>query len=230
MLKQFLFNSLPFYFGLHDFNKDANGEGTLERYLSAFEDELQLYKDDVSGFIQNADPKEAHEELLQYISAIQGYPPETFHIQSSFRNNLRLHTHITQGRGRIETARDYFKALGADLEVTELPNQGKSSYDNPLTLYDKPTFRDQGCNLCRYYDINILDPEHNIPVLNITPVPTWAIENLTRIFEYLLPINCFITNLYYNDDLVLDPVILIRKYSTSNNHLRINGPNIIRKV
>ena len=229
MFQRFLFNSLPFFFGVYDYNKDPNKQGTLERFLGIFSDELNSYKGEVDGLASIFDPRTCPSSHLSFTSGYQGFPPETFFVEELFRKNLESHPAIRLGRGRIETARNYFKTLGADLDLTELPNQGPSLYDNDQE-YDNNYKWDQGCSLCRYYDVDILDPLNNLPMLSQDLIPAWVIENLLRIWEYLLPINCYITNIYYNGALILDPAIVIRKYSSNNDHIRINAPNIIRKV
>ena len=229
MFQRFLFNSLPLFFGIYDHNKDSNKQGTLERFLGIFSDELDSYKSEVDGLASIFNPRLCPSSHLSITSWYQGFPPETFFVEELFRKNLESHPAIRLGRGRIETAQNYFKTLGADLELTEILGQGPSLYDNSLE-YDNNYKWDQGCSFCRYYDVDILDPLNNLPMINQDPIPSWVIENLLRIWEYLLPINCYITNIYYNGNLILDPVIVIRKYSSSNDHIRINAPNIIRKV
>jgi hypothetical protein len=225
----YFFGSLPGFFKVADYEKDVNSKGQLERYLSIFQTEAETYKEDITRFDSLTQPTGVPLQYLSFLSALLGNPPNTFNNNSVFRNILRVLPWVLFSRGTEGAAVSFFKILGIDFALEQLPVSEEAKYDND-NHFDSTSLFDSSKAYCRYYKAILTDTENLIPVLGEDPVPDWALLNLTRIFEYLLPINCFISEVIYNDLLILDPVIIIRKYSSSNLDLRISFTSIIRKV
>jgi len=221
------FGSLPVFFKLRDSYKDTNDQGILERFLSIFEIESEEVKNVISETPILLDPEDCPEDYLTFLASVRGNPPASFRDNQSFIKIVQYTPWVVYGRGTLKTVSDFFSLLGLGITLENIEKE-KISYD--LANHDQSNLYDTSITYCRYYKANILDPNNLVPALGEEPVPLWAISNLIRVFEYLLPINIFISEITYNDTTILDPLIIIRKYSNMDTDIRISANSVIRII
>jgi phage tail-like protein len=226
-LRILMSESLPPYFSLADHNRDHNGQGTLIRFLSIFEEEAKHIKQDIET-LKNQDPENLPEPLLSHLAPLKGNPPTVFRNTLKYRKILKEIFDILSRRGTLEAVGLFFSLLGLNVEFNPVLVNPESKYDQDK--YDFPVLFDTSVSYCRYYNLALEDPDNQVPYLGEDPLPLWAIRNLLDILNFLLPINVFITELSYNGTVIISPLIVLRKYSPLDTDLRIIAESIIRKV
>jgi len=224
-LQNLFFKSLPSFFEEYDSYKDQDGKGLLERYLESFQTETEESLIPINNMGLLKDPLQVLEDYLAYLSEDYGKPPTIFKDTSLFRKVLKDINFVKPQRGTEKGAINFFLILGTQLELTF--ETYSTSYDN--AQYNNPESRyDRSISYCAYYTANIIDPDGNLPILGQEEIPIWAIENLLKIFEYLLPINAFLERILYNGEEIITPTQYLRKYSESDEDLREVGNTILR--
>jgi len=248
-LEPFFFGSLPDYFFHRDSYKilpldgdspfdatfddtfqvnagSVSYEGFLQRFTTTLQREMETFLGPIQGLPNLVNPKLSNESHLSFLAGIYGYPPSVFNLDPKYRKMLSIIHNIKFRRGTLKAVEDYFKAIGLIIELTPIEPDG---YFYDQAYYDG-AFYDQQCNLCRYYDFALTDPNGDFLFFAEDPVPVWAVENLIKIFEYLLPVNAFIRQGTYEGDVIVDPDWVLRKYTDSIEDLRISSANVIRRV
>lgn len=228
-LAPFFFNSLPLYFKARDTNKDLEGKGVLERYISSIMDEAEEIKSTISGLENLVNPSTTTNEYITLLASLLGNPPATFRDNTFYRKLNTVIAWILYYRGTEKGFINFFSILGIQATLELLPSSEPTRFDDGK-LFDDVNLYDSGKVFCRYYKTVLMDPESNVPVLGEDPIPGWAISNLLRIFEYLLPINAFLSEVDYNGEIILDPTIIIRKYSSLDTDIRTSANLVIRRI
>lgn len=185
LFKNYLFSLLPVYFKREDTNKDNNGEGTLERYMQIFGEELD---DEVIPKLENildiVDANTTPSNLINTLSDTLGNPPDIFLDEALYRKLLRYVSSIYKIKGTAFSYQVYFGLLGYNATILELPPDEEDYYDTGI-LYDTlAQDYDEGCKECS--DYYIILTKNDDP---LSPVDQTTLDKLHSIVYFVEPIN-----------------------------------------
>jgi phage tail-like protein len=210
--KKWLFNRFPYRYKEQDTNKDVNGEGTFERYLKNFEDEIdeEIYPF-IRDFMNIFDVMTVDKKYLPYISYYLGEPPSANGDIDIYRKILAYAVRIYKIKGTKESYRLLFSLYGLDVDIVEAIPRREATYDMAEVKYDDGWTYDLTCENCTCYYIvyRPLTEENNTQEIDLT-VPLEIITLINKIVCFIQPINAILCGVYrkitYADELVLDMV------------------------
>lgn len=157
-LTDFLWNKFPEYYPENDTNKDINGKGTFQRFLSVFGLELtNEVINKLENFIDELDPYTADDVFLTQIAWALGNPPDILQDTEIYRTILSQIIKIYQIKGTKKSYELLFALLGFSVELDEI-FPGDNQYDIGL-IYDDDseeatTYDFNSCEVtCTPYDL-----------------------------------------------------------------------------
>jgi len=196
----FLFGLLPNYFKENDAYKDSNSEGTLERFLSIFCNEIDVEVKpflEGTGILFHADsydslPTADKSKFLIHLSDTLGNPPDIFNSEVKYRALLSNIFEIYKYKGSRRSL-DNFLALmdWVIIDYFEIPGSG-NNYDMDLQYDGGCIIYDTSCVSFSRYSITITDT-------NGTIIKTPTVEELERLREvienFIQPVNAILMEL-----------------------------------
>lgn len=196
VFQKFLFGSLPPYFKVFDSNKDEHFEGSLERFLSIFHDELDYSYGKIQNLHTLLNSGVAPESHLFILGANFNKPPTIFNSPVHYRKLLKGFRELMSYKGTLIGLEKLFKILGADITITdETP---------PLSVYDTGLYHDKGVKYDNVYrdfyfiSVNILDHENFFTGFDLSD-PDF-ITKLEDLIYFMLPINVFLNTVSITGD------------------------------
>ncbi len=168
-LAEFIWDKFPDYFSEHDTNKDVDGKGSFQRYLSIFG--LELDDQVIPGlesFIDNMDPSSAVEYLIPNVAFQLGTPDDILGDLDKYRILLISLLEIKRLKGTFRSYRMLFSILGLSCVITEKFLDDNQYDDEVKTFDDEATIYDNDmCQAtCIHYDITY----DNLPGETIAPL------------------------------------------------------------
>ena len=213
------FKFLPPYFKMNDTYKDAQGQGLLERYLSAFDPEVLLETfPNINKYLDIIDVRTCAPKFLTHISDVLGNPPDIFDDEDKYRNLLAYIVSVYKIKGSIESYELFFDILGFDIELEEIPlfnqnsvydNEGIFDSDEFESIYDK-----NGCPSCSYYDLTLYYKDVNNFTINQE-----MINNIREAITFNEPINAKLRRLTIGFRIVDKLDIIITEEGPSQEEL-----------
>lgn len=204
--KNWLFKQLPGYFKNEDTNKDINKEGTLERYLRNFGQELDdgIYPY-IKDFLNLFDTLKCQEDLLPHLSFVLGLPPNIDNTAATYRKVLEFAVAVYKIKGTKRSYEVLFNLMGLSIQIVEDPAAPKVLYDLDVpVIYDNPTGPyqyDKTCSYCGTYTIAYNNGSNS----SVDPA---ILELAQSIICFLQPINAklngFMKRLHIRESFVLN--------------------------
>ncbi len=212
-LHSFFFGSLPSFFKINDSNPDGQGRGTLERYLTVFEEDANTRIGYISSAISESFvippldllpfPKTTSPKTLNHLASTFGYPPDTFERDDLYRELLKDIQKINRYKGSMEGLKRFFLSMGIQVEDLELIFPSSKNYDDSHA-YDEGHLYDEGISsYCVWYTLHLKDDNGVIPMEDLSR--TWTL--LSPILDYILPVHFIPHQIYVNDVPLREEVI-----------------------
>ena len=194
-----IFNQFPYRYKDEDTNKDINGQGTFERYLKNFEEELdeEMYPN-IRDFMDLFDVTKVDAKYLPYISYYLGEPPSANNDIAIYRKILAHAVEIYKIKGTKKSFQLLFNLYGLDMDLVEEVPRRKYTYDLPPSVltYDMGITYDTTCQSCSCYWI-AYRPIGEAPNQNPDiSVPQEIIDLINRIICWIQPINAKLCGIY----------------------------------
>lgn len=185
--KNWIFNQFPGPYQESDPNKNSAKEGTLQRFLQVFGNELdEDFIPYLDNFMDIVDYLKCDDKFLPLIGSILGYPPSINGDNDTYRKILAYVVAIYKIKGTKRSYEIMFNLLGFSIMITEEVPKKKLTYDPyPIFTYDQddePGHYDSDCDYCSGYWITptwIGDGE----------MPDDILEKALNIICFLQPIN-----------------------------------------
>lgn len=189
--KDWLFGKFPRQFKDNDSNKDANGEGTLERYLRNFGMELdEDFKPFIDNFLDLFDPTKCPTQLLSNLSFILGLPLSIDNTEETYRKILQYAIRLYKVKGTQTSYQMLFNLIGLDIVILEdIPGKALIYDANPIFTYDGPdavNHYDTGCAPCSGYSIAYNSFSNPLDISYVSPA---LLAIAQTIICFLQPIN-----------------------------------------
>jgi len=211
--ESWLFGKFPYRYKKEDTYKDGNGKGIFERFLNALgkelDEEVMPY---LEGHLDILDPITVNDDLLTYLAAVLGNPPDTLKDESKYRLLLKYITILNRLKGTVKDYDLLFEIFGVTVTLTEAAIT-RLLYDNSLS-YDDGELYDRDCPLCTCYEIAISDPDGNYPAFGTLDDNPDLKDNFFKLVRYIEPIDMQLCAVTYNgDSITLGGAYLSEAYS-----------------
>lgn len=197
-MSSFIWDKLPEYFHEKDTYKDGDGKGLLQRYLTVIEDEFtEEIIPSIECYINIIDINITEDKFINLLSIALGRPPDIFNDLDNYRKLLKYIVSVYKIKGTKASYELFFKLLGFDIVLTEIPPlEGGFRYDTwgEYDTGDKEVIYDiDPCPACSFYTIEFT-PSPNSDITEITPE---LYNRLLSIVFFNEPINAKLAGLTY---------------------------------
>lgn len=181
-----------YYIQENDSNKNASGEGTLQRYMKS----LGLELDDntvpfIQDFLDNVQPLLATNDLRSHLGYTMGNVPHKGLTENQFKYLLAMAQTIYKWKGTTNSYKALFLLLGYYAEIFTDPVEDVL-YDEGF-LYDEDHLYDTYCVTCVPYYILVapVTDDPTVPEFTAITESDWAslLELVESIKCWLEPIN-----------------------------------------
>lgn len=190
------FNHFPEFFWENDSYKDGNGQGLLQRFLSALGIEVDTYVTPrITDLLNLTDVEGVESKHLTHLADILGNPPDMFGDETKYRLLLKHLSHINMYKGTLKGYQLIFGVLGVKVEIEEIALV-EYNYDSGHQ-YDLPINYDSKCPPCSKYNLIITDPDSNCPTIGTAADEPEIFNLLIKIIEYVQPINLILNQVTY---------------------------------
>lgn len=196
----YLFGLLPSYFKENDNNKDVNSEGTLERFLEIFCNEIDAEVKpflEGTGILFNAEnydnlPSSDKNKFLIHLSDVLGNPPDIFNDVDKYKNLLRHIFEIYKYKGSTRSLNNFLALLDWQIfDYFEIPGTG-NEYDIDLEYDGGCMFYDEACVSFSKYSLTITD----LPGTTVKSPTFEELEKLRVVIEnFIQPVNTILMEL-----------------------------------
>jgi hypothetical protein len=206
-LKRYLFESLPEYFKVFDSNKDGNFCGSLERFFSIFDYDVEYaYYDKIKPLGNLVSPEDIFESHLFLLASNYGKPPTLFKNPAPYRHLLSGFRELMSYKGTLTGLEKLFKLLGALITVID--------QTPPLSIYDTQQFYDNRViydyDYREFFFIRVeITKDPNSNKLFLSNYADYE-QELFDLIYFMIPINVFV------NELVVDGVLLDTYLTTHN--------------
>lgn len=199
-LSRYFFGSLPRYFWENDSYKDNEGKGFVQRFTTVAQLEAETIHGDIKNLSQAMSPGEVKDSHLYMLGSIFGDPPTLFLNKAYYRKLLENLPNLLKRKGTLQALKDIFLIMGVTASITDI-TPTKPKYDLGLK-YDEGHKYDQECNPCFIFDIELDDPDGNIPI-EPPRISQKIFQELQWIIYYVTPINGTLRDIIYNGQSLL---------------------------
>ncbi len=226
LFKTFFFDRLPFIYKKRDTNKNFDplqlDRGTLERYLEVFGEEIdEKVSDDIDDYLDIINPLLSDAKFLNLNAYQVGNPPDIFQDETMYRALLSNILAIYKVKGTFLSYEIFFKIMGFNVIITEIPLL-TVIYDDNFTYDQDDVNYDEQCQPCSFYDIAFGTP-NNAPVsqttLDILKSAIFFVEPINAVLKELIQLLTFEDEVNYcpQENLTLTNINLLL-YDTANTY------------
>lgn len=213
--RDLIYNTFPRWFREEDTLIDQNGKGLFRRYIECFGDEWDAnLAAKLENYLDLTDVISTQVAYIAHLAWFLGNPPDMLYSDARYRKLLRYLMDINKNKGTVLGYEMIFFMLGVGVQLTIYP-LADMRYDIADFNYDEGNalgeYRyDDECPTCTVYDLEILDPNNNQPLIAAAIADPTAPESmavlalLEAIIKYVEPINMRMNSLTYNTDPVPD--------------------------
>lgn len=198
-IKDYLWGLIPESLRQRDGNKNAQGKGLLERFLSIFGEELN---EEVVPLLENLinqlDPETADDIYLSELAFQVARPKDILEDLNIYRLVLKQIISLYKIKGTAKSYTFFFNLLGMHADIVEhLPLD--NVYDAGLIYDDNSAnahvYDETSCEVgCVEYSINY----YNLPGKTVAPLTGDLRANVIAIIqEFLEPVDCKLRDLIY---------------------------------
>lgn len=190
LFTKYIFNLFPSKVRKEDSYKWPDGRGFLQRYLSAFEDELDAnvlpYIDNVLDLV---DALKVDSKYLADLSYNLGSPAQVDSSLQTYRLVLEYAVAMWRVKGTKKSYKMLFDLMGLEVDIIEGEVKAGITYDQPGVNYDAGYTYDQDFAYCSKYKIAYNSKADTTNPFVHNPVDNSTINLAQKIISQIEPIN-----------------------------------------
>ena len=196
-ISDIFFNSLPEYFHINDSQKDSEGKGILQRYLSVFQEKSEEYKVDIDGLSDLAFTNTTEDQYLVLIGNFLGNPFKMTQDSDDYRTLLKNVLKIYPYKGTEEGLNRLAGLFGVNLTI-DIRDNDPTVYDDSH-FYDNERTFDSSCTFCGRITVHFNDPEEKfLPLFDEGSHITFE-EFILGLLDAMMPVGSLLQSFYYNE-------------------------------